>query len=148
MFQPDLKANVKNELMRYEKTIDTFEDLIEAAIELNDKLYERAMERQHTERQLGRVGDYVNNCVFEASRKQRHNGTVFMKLNAMLSKKSRSNEKKSSDKKKGYSVLRVWQRGPLCAKLQIEERDSTTIQHDTEKRIQNRNKKRLKADRL
>ena len=148
MFQRDFKNNVKDELMRYEKEINTLEDLIEAAIELDDKLYQRAMKRRHTERQLGRAKNYVSNCVFEASRKQRHDETMFMKLNAMLSKKSKSNGKRSSDKKKGYSVLRVWQRGPLCAKLQIEERDSTTTQHDTEKRTQSRNKRELKKNRL
>ena len=50
MFQRNLKNNVKNELMRYEKSINTFENFIEAAIELNDKLYERVMKRRHTER--------------------------------------------------------------------------------------------------
>ena len=79
--------------MRYEKKINTFEDFIEAAIKLNDKLYEQIIKQRHTERQFDRVEDYVNNRVFEASRKQRHNETIFMKLNAMLSKK--------------YNVLRV-----------------------------------------
>ena len=86
--------------MRYEKNINTFEDLIEAAIELDDKLYERVIERRHIKRQLDRAEDYVNNRVFEASRKQRHDKTIFMKLNAMLSKKSKNNEKKLFDKKK------------------------------------------------
>ena len=45
-------------------------------------------------------------------------------------------------------MLRVWQKEPLCAKLQIEERDSTTIQHDIEKKIQSKNKKKLKKNRL
>ena len=35
--------------MRYEKNINTFENLIEAAIELNDKLYKRIMKQQHIE---------------------------------------------------------------------------------------------------
>ena len=86
--------------MRYEKKINTLENLIEAAIELDDKLYKRIMKRRHTERQLGRVEGYVSNRVFETSRKQRHDETVFMKLNAMLSKKSKSNGKKLFDKKK------------------------------------------------
>ena len=106
IFQRNLKDNVKNKLMRYEKIINTFENLIKAAIELNDKLYERVMKRRHTERQLDRAENYVNNYVFETSRKQRHDKTIFMKLNAILSKKSKNNEKKSFDKKK-YSVLRV-----------------------------------------
>ena len=106
MFQRKFKNNVKNELMRYEKRIRTFENFIEAAIELNDKLYERVMKRQHIEQQLDKTKNYVNNCVFEALRKQRHDETIFMKLNAILSKKSKNSEKKSFDKKK-YNVLRV-----------------------------------------
>ena len=133
--------------MRYEKRINTLENLIEAAIELNDKLYEQAMKRRHIEQQLDRAENYVNNCVFEASRKQRHDEIIFMKLNAMFPKKSKNNEKRSFDKKK-YSVLRVWQKGSLCAKLQIEERDSTTIQHDIEKKTRSKNKKKLKENRL
>ena len=100
MFQRKFKNNVKNELMRYEKNISTFENFIETAIELNDKLYERVMKRRHTERQLDRTENYISNRVFETSRKQRHDETMFMKLNAMLSKKSKNNEKKSFDKKK------------------------------------------------
>ena len=92
--------------MRYEKRINTFENFIEAAIELNDKLYEQIMKQRHIEQQLGRAEGYVNNRVFEASRKQRHDETIFIKLNAMLSKKSKNNEKKAFDKKK-YNVLRV-----------------------------------------
>ena len=86
--------------MRYEKRIDTLENLIEAAIGLDDKLYERAIKRRHTGQQLGRAKGYVGNRVFETSRKQRHDETMLMKLNAVLSKKSKSNEKRSFDKKK------------------------------------------------
>ena len=96
--------------MRYEKRIDTFENFIEAAIELNNKLYERIMKRQYIEQQFDRIENYVRNCMFEASRKQRHNETMFMKLNAMLSKKSKNNEKKSFDKKKIQRVTRVAKR--------------------------------------
>ena len=86
--------------MRYEKSIDTLENFIETAIELNDKLYERVIKRRHIERQLGKAENYVNNCVFKTSRQQHHDKTMFIKLNAMLSKKSKNNEKKSFDKKK------------------------------------------------
>ena len=111
MFQRGFKNNVKNELMRYEGEINTLEDFIEAAIELDDKLYERVIERRHIERQLGRAGDYVSNRVFGASRKQRHDGTMFMKLNAMLSKKSKNNEKRSFDKKKGIACYACGKKG-------------------------------------
>ena len=110
MFQRNFKNNVKNKLMRYEKRIRTFENLIEAAIELNDKLYKRIMKRRHTERQLDKTKNYVSNCMFEASRKQRHDETIFMKLNAVLSKKSKNNEKKSFDKKKIRRATRMTKR--------------------------------------
>ena len=100
MFQRKLKNNVKNKLMRYEKNISTFENFIETAIELDNKLYERVMKQRHTKRQLDRVGNYINNCVFEASRKQRHNKTMFIKLNAMLSKNRKATKKNRLTKKK------------------------------------------------
>ena len=117
MFQRGFKNNVKDELMRYEGRIDTFENLIEAAIGLDDKLYERAMKRRHIEQQLGRAEGYVDNCVFETSRKQRHDETVLMKLDAMLSKKSKSNGKRSFDKKKKDTACYA------CGKEDHYERD-------------------------
>ena len=64
------------------------------------------MKRRHTEQQFDKIENYVNNRVFEASRKQRHDETIFMKLNAILSKKSKNNEKNRLTKKK-YNVLHV-----------------------------------------
>lgn len=46
MFRRGLKENVKDELMRYGGTVDTLDKLIEAAVELDDKLYQRAMEKK------------------------------------------------------------------------------------------------------
>lgn len=47
MFRRGLKNEVKDEIMRYGGKIDTLTTLIEAAIELDDKLYDRAMERRY-----------------------------------------------------------------------------------------------------
>ena len=47
MFRRKLKNNVKNELMRSGAFIENFEKLIEQTIEIDDKLYERAMEKRH-----------------------------------------------------------------------------------------------------
>ena len=47
MYRRGLKENVKDELMRTGAQIDTLEQLISAAIEIDDKLYERAMEKRH-----------------------------------------------------------------------------------------------------
>ena len=45
MFCRGLKDNVKDELMRDGRRIDSLERLIEAVIDIDDKLYERAMEK-------------------------------------------------------------------------------------------------------
>ena len=47
MYRRGLKENVKDELMRSGAEHDTLERLITDAIEIDDKLYERAMERRH-----------------------------------------------------------------------------------------------------
>ena len=47
MFRRKLKNNVKNELMRSGTFIENFEKLIKQTIEIDDKLYERTMEKRH-----------------------------------------------------------------------------------------------------
>ncbi len=47
MFKRDLKKNVKNELMRNDARFDTIQTLIKIAIDVDDKLYKRAMEKQY-----------------------------------------------------------------------------------------------------
>ena len=46
MYWQELKNNVKDELMCYEAMIEILKELIKAAIEINDKLYERAMKKK------------------------------------------------------------------------------------------------------
>ena len=47
MYRRGLKENVKDELMRSGGEFQTLEQLINEAIEIDDKLYERAMEKRH-----------------------------------------------------------------------------------------------------
>ncbi len=47
MFRRDLKNNLKNEIMRDERTLNDMFDLIEVIIDLNDKLYERVMKKRY-----------------------------------------------------------------------------------------------------
>jgi len=47
MFRRDLKNNLKNEIMRDDKSINDMFDLIEVAIDLDNKLYERAMKKRY-----------------------------------------------------------------------------------------------------
>ncbi len=47
MFRRDLKDNLKDEIMRDGRSISDMFDLIEVAIDLDDKLYERAMKKRY-----------------------------------------------------------------------------------------------------
>jgi len=47
MFRRDLKNNLKDELMRDGKSISDMFDLIMIVIDLDDKLYERAMKKRY-----------------------------------------------------------------------------------------------------
>jgi len=47
MFRRDLKNNLKDELIRDGKSINDMFDLIMIAIDLDDKLYERAIKKRY-----------------------------------------------------------------------------------------------------
>jgi len=47
MFRRDLKDNLKDEIMRDGKSISDMFDLIEVVIDLDDKLYKRAMKKKY-----------------------------------------------------------------------------------------------------
>jgi hypothetical protein len=47
MFRRGLKDNLKDEIMRDGRSISDMFDLIEVAIDLDDKLYERAMKKRY-----------------------------------------------------------------------------------------------------
>ena len=49
MFRRKFKNNVKNELIRWNEKLKNFNHLIEAAIELDDKLYEKIMKKRYNE---------------------------------------------------------------------------------------------------
>jgi len=47
MFRQDLKDNLKDEIMRDERTLNDMFDLIEVIIDFDDKLYKRAMKKRY-----------------------------------------------------------------------------------------------------
>jgi hypothetical protein len=49
MFRRGLKDNLKDEIMRDGKSINDMFDLIEVVIDLDDKLYERAMKKRYNQ---------------------------------------------------------------------------------------------------
>ena len=56
MYRRGLKENVKDELMRDGRSIDNLGELVQVTIDLDDKLYERAMERRYDSKMSGRAG--------------------------------------------------------------------------------------------
>ena len=56
MYRRGLKDNVKDELMRDGRVIDSMDELTKAAIEIDNKLYERAMEKRYDGGNQGRAG--------------------------------------------------------------------------------------------
>ena len=60
MFRQKLKNNVKNKLMRYEKIVNKFDDLIKTTIELNDKLYEQIMNKKYSNQQSRKIENYID----------------------------------------------------------------------------------------
>ena len=54
MFRRGLKNSVKNELMRDERFIENLKTLIEVTINLNNKLYERIIEKRYSKQCFGR----------------------------------------------------------------------------------------------
>ena len=75
MFRRGLKENVKDELMRDGRSIEDLDDLIRATIDIDDKLYERAMERRHDINPRGRSGfiPYNGNKKFNNNRNRTNN---------------------------------------------------------------------------
>ncbi len=51
MFRRNLKNNLKDEIMRNERRISDMFDLIKIVIDLDDKLYKRAMKKKYDQLQ-------------------------------------------------------------------------------------------------
>ena len=47
MFRQDFKNNLKNEIMRDDKSISDMFNLIEVVIDLNDKLYKKVIKKRY-----------------------------------------------------------------------------------------------------
>lgn len=68
MYRRGLKDNVKDELMRCGGVLDTLDGLIEEAIEIDDKLFERSMEKRHD----GGTSGMGRSTFFSKSKNYRH----------------------------------------------------------------------------
>ena len=113
MFRRELKDNVKDELMRYGE-VNSLDSLIKAAIELDDRLYERAMEKRHDDPR-GRAGTYTGDnrrdqgaipTFRNQGKPNNYYGPMPMELGTTLRQqkpKGRKGFKKSKNEKKCYA---------------------------------------------
>jgi len=72
MFRRGLKNNLKDEIMRDGRSISDMFDLIEVAIDLDDKLYERAMKKRYDQPQ-GRAETFFESTIEYHPRGSRSN---------------------------------------------------------------------------
>jgi len=106
MFRRGLKNNLKNEIMRDGRFISDMFDLIEVAIDLDDKLYERAMKKQYDQPQE-RAGISFGPAIEYRQRGSRSNqkysnldyrGPASMELNSTQRRKGKNSRGKQGNK--------------------------------------------------
>ena len=106
MYQRELKEQIKNELMRDDRAYKTLDEFIEIFIDLDDKLYERAMKKKYDEEPRGKVETYSSrlpSSYYEGSnfdkerRADEHVDIVSMKLDFTI----RFNKGKNPKVKRG-----------------------------------------------
>ena len=106
MYRRGLRKQVKDELMRDERAYETLDELIEIFIDLDDKLYERAMKKKYDGEPKGRAGTYSDRLPslyheessFDRGRRvDGHAGIVPMELDSTV----RSNKGKNPKAKRG-----------------------------------------------
>ncbi len=112
MFRRGLKNNLKNEIMRDDRSISDMFDLIEVVIDLDDKLYERAMKKRYDQsRERAEIffGSTIEYYLEESRSSQKYSNSNYrepasMKLNStQYCKEKNSREKQDSKSKTCYS---------------------------------------------
>ncbi len=112
MFRRDLKNNLKNEIMRDDRSISDMFDLIEVAIDLDDKLYEKVIKKRYDQsRERAEISfeSTIEYYLRESYFSQKYSNPDYcepasMKLNStQYCKKKNSREKQDSKSKTCYS---------------------------------------------
>jgi hypothetical protein len=119
MYRRGLKENVKDELMRTGQKIENLDELIRATIEIDDNLYERAMERRHDVAPRGKSGyvPYRSNNNYKGKNNQRNQyqdpyGPMPMELD--VTEGRRSNGKKQFKGKSQMTCYGCGQKGHMA----------------------------------
>jgi hypothetical protein len=108
MFRRDLKDNLKDEIMRDGRSISDMFDLIEVAIDLDDKLYERAMKKRYDQPRERARTSFESTIEYHSggSRSSQkysnpdYRGPALMKLNFIQYRKEKNPRGKQDSKSK------------------------------------------------
>jgi hypothetical protein len=112
MFRRDLKNNLKNEIMRDDRSISDMFDFIEVIIDFDDKLYERAMKKRYDQSRKRAEISFESTikyhlkefCSSQKYSNLDYRGPASMKLNStQYCKEKNSREKQDSKSKTCYS---------------------------------------------
>ena len=105
MFKRDLKKNVKDELMRSGARFDTIQTLVKIAIDVDDKLYERAMKKRYNQFHeragifFGPTVDYhAKRDHFKKYSNPDYRGPAPMELDSTQRRKEKNSEEKQGNK--------------------------------------------------
>jgi hypothetical protein len=108
MFRRDLKDNLKDEIMRDGRSISDMFDLIEVVIDLDDKLYEKAMKKRY-DQSRERAEIFFESTIEYHSRESRssqkysnsdYRESALMKLNFIQYCKEKNSRGKQDNKSK------------------------------------------------
>jgi hypothetical protein len=109
MFRRDLKNNLKDELMRDDKSISDMFDLIMIAIDLDDKLYEKTMKKRYDQPRGRAKTSFESTIEYQQGQfrfnKQKYSnldyrGPASMKLNSIQYRKEKNPRGKQGNKSK------------------------------------------------
>ena len=141
MFRRELKDNIKDEIMRDERDYKSFAELIEIVIDLDNKLYERAMKKQYDQFKDKAELIYESAAKYAKSKQQsyirnlEYTESASIKLNMTHWRKEKNLKSKKKSKKKEI-VLRMWKDRSLYKKLSQWKCDAlATIECYVEKDI-------------
>jgi len=105
MFKRDLKKNIKNELMRSGARFDIIQTLVKIAIDVDDKLYKRAMKKRydqpHKKAEIffeSTIEYYAKKDQFKKYSNPDYRGPASIELNSTQRRKEKNSREKQDNK--------------------------------------------------
>ena len=145
MYRKDLKESIKNELIRYDDEIDNLNRLIEASIELDDKLYDKAMKKRNSisHERFDIYEEFEESYRTQKSSYDKRNNnynkdyyeSMSMKLNLTKRRKEKNLKKKQNNKNKAcYTCEKInhFARDCRFKRLMFQRQINVTLRKELE----------------